>query len=134
MQDKINQANSKLEKVRIFKRGKTLSLRATLPPKPGDGNKNKQYTMSVRYRDEKRVVEWNLADKIMPRTPIQYSKTRRYLLLRKVFLGRLEIAEAKHEDYEQPPCDAGQISFFSLRDNVLCHLASDQYEINYVQQ
>ena len=45
MNNKINKANSKLEKIRIFQRGKKLSLRATLPPKPGDGNKNKQYTL-----------------------------------------------------------------------------------------
>ncbi len=30
-------------------RGNTLSLRATLPPKPGDGYKNKQYTLSPGF-------------------------------------------------------------------------------------
>ena len=49
MQDKINKANSKLEKITIFHRGKKLSLRATLPPKPGDGYKNKQYTLSPGF-------------------------------------------------------------------------------------
>ncbi len=49
MKDKINKANSKLEKVRIIQRGNTLSLRATLPPKPGDGYKNKQYTLSPGF-------------------------------------------------------------------------------------
>ena len=49
MKDKINKANSKLEKIRIFKRGNKLSLRATLPPKPGDGYNNKQYTLSPGF-------------------------------------------------------------------------------------
>ena len=70
----------------------------------------------------------------LPRTPIQYSKTRQDLLLRQVALGRLETAVPRHEDCEQPLCDAGQISFFSPQDNVLRHLASDRCEINYARQ
>ena len=45
MQNKIDKANAKLDRVHIFRRGNRLSLRATLPPKPGDGIKNKQYTI-----------------------------------------------------------------------------------------
>lgn len=43
----ISKANSKLDKVTIVARGNKLSLRATLPPKPGDGNKPKRYMMST---------------------------------------------------------------------------------------
>ncbi len=46
MQKKIEAANAKLERLTIFQRGKRLTLRGTLPPKPGDGNKPKQYTIS----------------------------------------------------------------------------------------
>ena len=48
MQDKIKQANTKLDRIKIMQRGKRLSLRGTLPPKPGDGTKPKQYTISPR--------------------------------------------------------------------------------------
>ncbi|MDJ0536871.1 MAG: hypothetical protein QNJ70_31025 [Xenococcaceae cyanobacterium MO_207.B15] len=47
MQEKIKQANSKLDKIKIMQRGKLLTLRAKLPPKPGDGDKPKQYTIST---------------------------------------------------------------------------------------
>lgn len=46
MQDKIRQANIKLDRISIMQRGKRLTLRGTLPPKPGDGTKPKQYTIS----------------------------------------------------------------------------------------
>ncbi|MEM8829503.1 MAG: hypothetical protein AAGE96_09115 [Cyanobacteria bacterium P01_G01_bin.19] len=46
MQKKIDAANAKLERLKIFQRGKRLSMRGTLPPKAGDGNKPKQYTLS----------------------------------------------------------------------------------------
>ena len=49
MDQQIEKANSKLEKVRIIRRGNKLSLRATLPPKPGDGNKPKRYTISPGF-------------------------------------------------------------------------------------
>ena len=49
MDQQIEKANSKLEKVRIIRRGSKLSLRATLPPKPGDGNKPKRYTISPGF-------------------------------------------------------------------------------------
>ena len=49
MDQQIEKANSKLEKVRIFRRGSKLSLRATLPPKPGEGNKPKRYTISPGF-------------------------------------------------------------------------------------
>ncbi len=47
MQDKIKRANSKLDRLKIMQRGKRLALRGTLPPKPGDGAKPKQYTIST---------------------------------------------------------------------------------------
>jgi hypothetical protein len=47
VQKKILLANTKLEKVQIIQRGKKLTFRATLPPKYGDGHKNKQYTIST---------------------------------------------------------------------------------------
>lgn len=47
MQEKIRQANSKLDKITIMPRGKRLALRGTLPPKPGDGHKPKRYTIST---------------------------------------------------------------------------------------
>ena len=43
----IVKANSKLNKIKILRRGKVLSLRGILPPKPGDGNKPKRYTIST---------------------------------------------------------------------------------------
>lgn len=46
MQINIDKANSKLERIKIMQRGKRLTLRGTLPPKPGDGYKPKQYTIS----------------------------------------------------------------------------------------
>ena len=46
MQEKIKQANLKLDRISIMQRGKRLTLRGTLPPKPGDGDKPKQYTVS----------------------------------------------------------------------------------------
>ena len=46
-QNKIDRANKKLDRVSIIKRGKRLSFRATLPPKPRDGVKPKQYTLST---------------------------------------------------------------------------------------
>lgn len=49
MDQQIEKANTKLEKVRIIKRGSKLSLRATLPPKPGDGVKPKRYTISPGF-------------------------------------------------------------------------------------
>ena len=49
MQEKINKANAKLERVKIVRRGNKLTLRATLPPKPGHGSKNKQYTLSPGF-------------------------------------------------------------------------------------
>ena len=42
----IDKANSKLDRIKIMQRGKRLTLRGTLPPKPGDGVKPKQYTIS----------------------------------------------------------------------------------------
>ena len=47
IENQIRKANQKLDRVAIVKRGKRLILRATLPPKPGDGVKNKQYTIST---------------------------------------------------------------------------------------
>lgn len=49
MQKKIKAANSRLDRVKIIKRGNRLALRATLPPKPGDGTKNKQYIISPGF-------------------------------------------------------------------------------------
>ena len=49
MDQHIEKANTKLEKVRIIRRGSKLTLRATLPPKPGDGNKPKRYTLSPGF-------------------------------------------------------------------------------------
>ena len=49
MDQQIAKANAKLEKVRIIRRGSKLSLRATLPPKPGGGNKPKRYTISPGF-------------------------------------------------------------------------------------
>lgn len=46
MQNKIEKANAKLDKVKIMQRGNRLTLRATLPAKPEDGTKPKQYTIS----------------------------------------------------------------------------------------
>lgn len=43
----LDRANTKLNRVTIIKRGNKLSLRATLPPKPGDGIKPKRYTIST---------------------------------------------------------------------------------------
>ncbi len=43
----LDWANTKLNRVTIIKRGNKLSLRATLPPKPGDGIKPKRYTIST---------------------------------------------------------------------------------------
>lgn len=42
----IAKANAKLDRIKIMQRGKRLTLRGTLPPKPGDGTKPKQYTIS----------------------------------------------------------------------------------------
>jgi hypothetical protein len=47
VQEKIDKANSRLEKIKIMQRGKRLTLRGTLPPKPGDGLKPKQYSIST---------------------------------------------------------------------------------------
>lgn len=47
MQAKIDKANDRLEKVKIKQRGNRLILRATLPPKPGQGIKPRQYTLST---------------------------------------------------------------------------------------
>lgn len=47
MQEKIDQANQKLDKTRIIQRGQKLALRGTFPPKPGQGEKPKQYTISL---------------------------------------------------------------------------------------
>lgn len=46
MQQKINKANQLLDRLTIMQRGSRLTLRGTLPPKPGSGNKPKQYTIS----------------------------------------------------------------------------------------
>ncbi|MGL5836778.1 MAG: hypothetical protein ACRC1Z_26640 [Waterburya sp.] len=46
MQDKISKANDKLDRLTIIQRGQRLTIRGTLPPKPGDGDKPKQYTIS----------------------------------------------------------------------------------------
>lgn len=46
-QESLERANAKLDRVTIIKRGKKLSLRATLPPKHGDGTKPKRYTLST---------------------------------------------------------------------------------------
>lgn len=43
----IRKANQKLTRVTIMQKGKRLILRATLPPKPDDGLKNKRYTIST---------------------------------------------------------------------------------------
>jgi integrase len=43
----LDKANKKLDRVKILLRGSKLSIRATLPPKPGDGNQNKRYTIST---------------------------------------------------------------------------------------
>ena len=42
----LDKANSKLDRIKIMQRGSRLTLRGTLPPKPGDGDKPKQYTIS----------------------------------------------------------------------------------------
>lgn len=47
MQEKIKKANAKLERLTIMQRGERLTLRGTLPPKPGHGSKSKQYTIST---------------------------------------------------------------------------------------
>ncbi|NJK56323.1 MAG: hypothetical protein HC939_10160 [Pleurocapsa sp. SU_5_0] len=39
MQDKIDKANTKLDKIKIMQRGNRLTLRGTLPPKPNNGIK-----------------------------------------------------------------------------------------------
>jgi integrase len=43
----IKKANASLEKVKLFRRGKHLTLRGTFPPKPGDGDRPKQYIISI---------------------------------------------------------------------------------------
>lgn len=43
----LDKVNAKLDKIRILQRGKKLSLRGRLPPKPGDGTKPKRYTIST---------------------------------------------------------------------------------------
>jgi hypothetical protein len=46
VQDKIKDANTKLDRLTIVQRGQRLIIRGTLPPKPGEGSKPKQYTLS----------------------------------------------------------------------------------------
>lgn len=46
MQEQIKRANARLDRISIMQRGQRLTLRGTLPPKPGDGIKPKQYTIS----------------------------------------------------------------------------------------
>ncbi len=62
MDRQIEKANSKLEKVRIIKRGSKLSLRATLPPKPGDGNKPKRYTLSPGFSSTVEGLKFTLIE------------------------------------------------------------------------
>jgi integrase len=47
VQGKIDRANDRLDKIKIKQRGTRLILRATLPPKAGQGSKNKQFTIST---------------------------------------------------------------------------------------
>lgn len=49
LEQKIANANKKLNKIKILLRGNTLALRGTLPPKPDDGNKPKRYTISTGF-------------------------------------------------------------------------------------
>ncbi len=62
MQEKINKANAKLERVKIFRRGSKLTLRATLLPKPGHGSKNKQYTLSPGFNANEEGLKLTLIE------------------------------------------------------------------------
>ena len=46
-QSQLASINQKLERVRLRKKGSRLYMRATLPPKPGDGDRAKQYDLST---------------------------------------------------------------------------------------
>jgi integrase len=45
----LGKTNTGLDRVQIRQKGDRLYLRATLPPKPGDGDKPKQYELSTGY-------------------------------------------------------------------------------------
>jgi hypothetical protein len=43
----VEQANQGLNRIKIFRRGRKLALRGTLPKKPGEGKGNRQTTISL---------------------------------------------------------------------------------------
>jgi hypothetical protein len=47
IEQEIAEANQVLSQIKICRRGNRLYVRGTLPPKPGDGNKPKQYKMAT---------------------------------------------------------------------------------------
>jgi integrase len=48
--EELGKINAVLDRVQIRQKGDRVYLRATLPPKPGDGDKPKRYELSTGYR------------------------------------------------------------------------------------
>lgn len=57
----LEKANQALDRVKLRVKGNKLYLRATLPPKPGDGRKSKRYELSTGIPYNAKGIEYALA-------------------------------------------------------------------------